>query len=320
MLVLVAVQVAAFEVLRRVFVGTVRGQLLDTAALTGNTIGQRHIEGLVDLVLGAVTVLSVAGAIVAIGFFALLRGRVVLAAASTLLVVGANLTTQLLKHAAARPDYGIDLERVGAGNSLPSGHATVAASVAVALVLVLPERLRGPAALLGAGYTGVAGVATLSADWHRPSDAVAALLVVGGWAAFAGLVLVALQRGPSGRGPGWPSRGGGAGHPHRRVVGLLVVAGFGLLAVAAAAMALTDRALADAALAGGSLSSRVELLSRGRLMVAYAGGAAGIAAVAGLLMAVVLFTAPRVVPVPRGRTGGAARRPAASSSAAMRRY
>ncbi|MGH3682954.1 MAG: phosphatase PAP2 family protein, partial [Natronosporangium sp.] len=229
LLALLAGQVAAFAVVRRVFVGTVRGQLLDTAALTGNTIGQRHIEGLVDQVLGAVTVLSVAGAIVAIGFFALLRGRVVLAAVAALLVVGANLTTQLLKSAGERPDYGIDLERVGAGNSLPSGHATVAASVAVALVLVLPGRLRGAAALLGAGYTALAGVATLSADWHRPSDVVAALLVVGGSAAFAGMVLVTLQRGPSGAGSGWPGRGGRVGHPHRRALGLLLVAGIGLL-------------------------------------------------------------------------------------------
>ena len=50
---------------------------------------------------------------------------------ATLLIVGSNLTTQLLKHWLTRPNFGIDPERVVAGNSLPSGHATVAASVSI---------------------------------------------------------------------------------------------------------------------------------------------------------------------------------------------
>lgn len=195
-----AAQVAALEAVRRAFLGTVRGQLLDTAALDANTIGRRHIEGLVDAVLGGVTVASVAVAVGAIGF-TFLRGRVVLAAAATLLIAGANLTTQLLKHAVARPDFGVDLERAVAGNSLPSGHTTVAGSVAVALVLLVPPRLRWVAAVLGAGYAALAGVATISADWHRPSDSVTALLIVGAWAAVAGLVLALAPAGRRGSGP-----------------------------------------------------------------------------------------------------------------------
>jgi membrane-associated phospholipid phosphatase len=283
-----AAQVAAFEVVRRGFVGTARGQLLDTAALDANTIGRRHIEGLVDLMLGTVTVLSVATAVVAIGFIALARGRVALAAAATVLVVGANLTTQVLKETVTRPDFGVDLERAVAGNSLPSGHTTVAASVVVALVLVLPTRMRGVAAVLGAGFAGLAGTATISADWHRPSDSVTALLVVGAWAAVAGLVLVAAAgRTVAGRGgPPGPRPGS-----HRGALALLTLAGCGLLALAAVAMLLTDRALA-----AGEVSTRVELLSRGRLLIAYAGGAAGVAGVASLVMALVLATVHLTVP------------------------
>src|SRR5690606_39114784 len=80
-----------------------------------------------------------------------------------------------------------------AGNSLPSGHATAAAAFAIGLTLVLPPRARGPVSLVGATYAAVVGVATLSSGWHRPSDVVAAYLVVGGWAAAAGLVLVLTQ-------------------------------------------------------------------------------------------------------------------------------
>jgi len=304
LLIAAAAHVAAFEAVRRVFLGTVRGQLVDTAALDANAIGRRHIEGLVDTVLGAVTVLSVAAAIVAIGFIALARGRVALAGAATLLVVGANLTTQLLKHLVVRPDFGVDLERAVAGNSLPSGHTTVAASVAVALVLVLPSQLRGLAAVLGAGYAAVAGAATLAADWHRPSDSVTALLIVGAWAGVAGLLLVLGQRG----------RVTPASSPNRLALLMLGLVGLVGLAVAAVAMVLTDRALTGG-LAGTDLATRVDLLSRGRLLVAYAGGAAGIAGVASLVMVSVLLTVHRVVPARDHRPGPAGwpARPAAAA-------
>src|SRR5690606_34596986 len=193
LLLLAVAHVVGFLVVHHVFVNTVRGQQLDTAALTGNQIGRRHIEGLVDTVLDAVTVASVLFAIVVIGFIAVARGRLALAALATVLIVGANTTTQLLKGAIQRPDFGVDAAFTGAGNSLPSGHATVAASVAVALVLVLPTSVRGLAAVLGAGYAALVGVATLSESWHRPSDVVAAHLVVGAWSALVGLVLVLLD-------------------------------------------------------------------------------------------------------------------------------
>jgi membrane-associated phospholipid phosphatase len=285
-------QVAAVEAVRRVFLSTIRGQLVDTAALDGNTIGRRHIDWLVDTVLGAVTVLSVVVAVLAIGFIALLRGRVLLAGAAALLVVGSNLTTQLLKQLVVRPDLGVDLERAVAGNSLPSGHATVAGSVAVALVLVLPPSVRGLAAVLGAGYAAVAGGATLSADWHRPSDSVTALLIVGVWAALAGLLLAVRRPAP-----------GAAGPPHRRALAILLLVGLGALVVATVAMGLTDRALAGEVQAGADLATRQGLLSRGELLTAYAGGAAWITGVASLMMAVVLLTVHRVVPARDHRSG-----------------
>jgi hypothetical protein len=295
-----ASQLAAAELVRRVFVGTIRGQLVDTAALDGNVIGRRYLEDLGDVVLGAVTVLAVLVAVVSIGFIALARGRVALAGAATLLVVGANLTTQLLKQLLDRPELGVDLERVVAGNSLPSGHTTVAASVAVALVLVLPPAVRGWAAVLGTGFAAVVGAATLAADWHRPSDSVTALLIVGAWAALAGLLLVVARRGrPAGVSPG-----------HRPALVTLALAGLAGLFLAAVALVLTDQVLAGEAPANADLTTRLELLGRGRLLMAYAGAVAGITGVASLVMAAVLLTVHRVVPARPGppRPG---RRPAA---------
>jgi len=280
LLLLAAAQVFAFVEVLRFFVRTGHGQLLDTAALTGNSIGWAKIEDLVGTTLNAISVLSLVVATVVIVFIALARGRIVLAVAAILLIAGANVTTQLVKYVTIRPNLGIDVERAAAGNSLPSGHTAVVGSVAVALVLVLPARVRGVGAVVGASLAALAGVATLSAGWHRPSDAVAALLIVGAWAAAAGLLLIAAQR-VEPVATREPVRS-----PHRVAVALLVVAGVALLAVAAVALNLTEQVLDVPA----------DELSRRRLFAAYAGGAAGIAGTAAVVTALVLATVHRVVP------------------------
>lgn len=274
---LAVVQVAALLVIWRLALHTLSGQWLDTVALTGNQIGQDRIDGPVDRVLNAVSVVSLVAATAAIGFIALLRRRIALAVTATLLIVGANVTTQLLKYGLDRPDFGIDPERTAAGNSLPSGHACVAASVAVALVLVLPRKVRVVGAFVGTGYAALNGVATLSAGWHRPSDAVAAFLVVGVWAALGGLLLLVTQREQAQVEPA---------DAHRTAT--LVLGILGLVGVVGAALALgwldgLNRVPADE-------------LARRPLLVGYAGSAAGIAGTMGLVMALVLASVHRLVP------------------------
>ncbi|MBX6357388.1 MAG: phosphatase PAP2 family protein [Micromonosporaceae bacterium] len=277
MLVLAAAQVAAFLLVWRFFVDTEHGQRLDTVALNGNTIGLRHVDELVGSVLNAMSVAALVATTVAIGFIALIRGRVALSVVATVFIAGANASVQFLKYAIQRPDFGVDPERAAAGNSLPSGHAAVAMSFAVALALVLPPRTRGAGAVLGAGYAALVGVATLSAGWHRPSDAVAAMLVVGAWAAAAGFLLVGLQRGHA------PHAGEDA---HRFAARALALCAVALLVAAAVSLRLTDQVL----------STPPDQLSRRRQLVAYAGSAAGIAGTACLVMALVAATVHRVVP------------------------
>jgi membrane-associated phospholipid phosphatase len=277
LLVLACVEVAGFVLVWQFFVQSEHGQLLDAVALAGNSIGQARVEKPVDTVLNAMSALSLVIATVTVGFIAVIRRRIAVAFGAILLIVGANATTQALKLVIARPELGVDVQRAAAGNSLPSGHTTIAASVAVAFMLVQPARLRGVCGVLGAVFAAVAGVATLSAGWHRPSDAVAALLVVGAWGCVAGLVIVVAQR-----------HHGGVdyGPPNRFAVVALTVAGLVLLAGAGLALALTDQVL----------STPPDALSRHRLMAAYGGGAMGIAGTAALVLASVLATAHRVAP------------------------
>ncbi|SCL19837.1 PAP2 superfamily protein [Micromonospora pallida] len=281
-LVLLAVVYAvALVAVWRLALHTRTGQWLDTVALTGNRIGQDRIDEPVDRVLNAVSVVSLLAATAVIGFIALLRRRIALAVTATALIVGANVTTQLLKNGLDRPDYGIDPERAAVGNSLPSGHACVAASVAVALVLVLPRKVRVLGAFLGAGYAALNGVATLSAGWHRPSDAVAAFLVVGGWAAAGGLLLLLTQREQAQVEPA---------DAHRRSALLLGVVGLFAIVVAAVALAWLD----------GQPTEPVSELSRRPLLVGYAGSAAGIVGVMAVVMALVLASVHRLVPRVKG--------------------
>ncbi|WP_433343102.1 phosphatase PAP2 family protein [Micromonospora sp. CA-111912] len=281
LVVLALAQTAAFVVVWRAALHTELGQWVDTVALTGNRIGQDTIASPVDRILNTMSALSLLVATAVIGFIALIRRRVALAITATLLIAGANVTTQLLKHFLVRPDYGIDPERAVAGNSLPSGHTAVAASVALALILVLPRNVRVLGACVGVGYAAVAGVATLSAGWHRPSDAMAAFLVVGAWAALAGLMLLVTQREQAQVEPA---------DAHR--VAAIVLGLAGALAVVSSALALSwlvDLPRLDP-----------DQLGRRSLFVGYAGSAAGIAGTMAIVAALLLAVVHRLVPRIKG--------------------
>ena len=247
----------------RVLVLSGRGQWLDDAALDGAVYGQGTLWRLAEPVLDVV---SLGFLVVALGgtvLLALLRRRWGLALQVVILVVGANITTQLLKRwCLERPDLGI----TGTTNTLPSGHTTVAASVSMALLLVFPRRGRPAVAVLGAGYTAATGVATLVGQWHRPSDVLAAVLVVLAWTA-----LVCLATPSSGRDP----RGGAA------VATLVTTVGLGVLAALAALGAAVVLAGHDLPLLSRATSSGVDVR-------AYVGTAALVVAVTAAAFAVAL--------------------------------
>lgn len=165
----------------RAFVTSGVGRTVDEAALDGADFGQTTLWAAARPVLDVVSVSFILLGVGAAAVVALLRRRWVLALQAVVLVAGANLTTQLLKYELLeRPDLGAG----SLANSLPSGHTTVAASFAAALLVVSPRRARPWLAVLGGGYAAATGVSTLIGQWHRPSDAIAALLVVLAWAAL----------------------------------------------------------------------------------------------------------------------------------------
>jgi hypothetical protein len=270
-------EAVAVVLLWRLFVRGERGQLLDTVALEGNAIGQDQVDGLASTVLNAVSLASLAVVTIAVAVIALARGRVLLTVVVVAFVAAANVVTQVLKNGLYRPDFGVDPERVTAGNSFPSGHATVAMSVVIALVLVVPARLRGVTAVVGAVYATVAGVATMSLGWHRPSDVAGAVLIVGGCAALAGLLMV-LAQGRDARVRTDDAR--------PLAVALLMIASVVLLAAAAGAYWWVD----------GVATAPVDELPRRTLLTAYLGAAAGIAGITSGVTALTLAAMHRVVP------------------------
>jgi hypothetical protein len=260
-----------FAVLEHAAVHTIRGQLLDAVALTGNGLGRDQVAGPLDSALNAVSVVSVVVVLVTVGSIALVRRRYSLAIMAVVLVVGSSASTLLLKDRLIdRPFLGVDIARAGAGNSYPSGHATAAAAFAVGLVLVLPPAVRGVASLIGATY--------------RPSDVVGAYLLVCGWSALAGLLLVLAQR-----------RTAVVRHRDRAGWSLATTAGVGvaLLAVGGLALGYTFT----------RLGPPVEALSPRLLSLGYLGSAATVGGAAYLMMAVVLLTIHRVVPHSKDGSG-----------------
>ncbi|MFD7308251.1 phosphatase PAP2 family protein [Promicromonospora sp. NPDC059942] len=165
-----------------VFVRSGRGQHADQLALEGAARGQGVLWELAEPVLGVVSNSFVGLGLAVAVVLALARGRWWLAAQVVILVAGANLTTQVLKHVVLDRPALLDIARADI-NTLPSGHTTVAASVAAGLLIAVPRRWRPLVALAGAAYTAATGVSTLIGQWHRPSDVVAAILVVLAWSA-----------------------------------------------------------------------------------------------------------------------------------------
>ncbi|MEJ5946724.1 phosphatase PAP2 family protein [Pseudokineococcus basanitobsidens] len=245
------------------------GQVVDEVAFAGSVRGRDLLDGRATDVLSLVSEGTLVLGVVVLVVLAVLRRRLRLAVAAVALVGGANVTTQLLKHVVLqRPDLGL-----GSANSLPSGHTTVAATLAVALVLVVPVAVRGPVALLGAAYTAATGVSTLVAGWHRPSDVAAALLVTAGWTALVVAGLRVLGGSATGRvGRGWAAALAAAGAAGA-VLGLAA-----LLAAAAAIDAAGTVVVASAAQDAG----------RGVQLLSYAGGVLVSAGGSALLLGAVL--------------------------------
>jgi membrane-associated phospholipid phosphatase len=118
---------------------------------------------------------------------ALLRRRWTLALVIGAMIAGANLSTELLKPVLAlhRPAVGVAATPLGSGGSFPSGHATAAMVLGLALVLASSSRWRPYVAVLGTGFALAVMYSVLSLGWHYPSDVLGGILVALTWTLLA---------------------------------------------------------------------------------------------------------------------------------------
>lgn len=171
------------------FVTTVTGQTLDERALVAgrellrNNLTQSSALGflqyLPEISAGVALLSLIAASIVRRSFTA-----PVIAGVGAL---GAVLTTQILKAVLPRPDLNISEASM---NSFPSGHITVATAAMIAVVLVSSPRWRPVTATLGGVFAATAASATYILSWHRPADAMGAVLVAAAWGLVAGFLIL----------------------------------------------------------------------------------------------------------------------------------
>ena len=197
--------VAALAAVAVVALRTGAGQRLDEWART-TVVAGGEAEVTVLSLLGRISIGAVLAVAVTCVVLAVVRGQIRLAVSALVVIVGANITTQLLKR--------VVLERTAfdviVPNSLPSGHTTAVASAVGALLLVVPRALRLPVVVAGAFAATVTGASTIVAGWHRPADIAAALAVCLGWTAASSLAVGGSRRSVPGVGAGSLAGAGGA--------------------------------------------------------------------------------------------------------------
>jgi membrane-associated phospholipid phosphatase len=178
-------------------------QYVDAAALDGFvSFDHARLEALAFDVahLGNPAAVGLIG--LGIGTLALARGRPRVALAVVALLAATSISSQVLKALLAhpRPSEFSDVAKVNAA-AFPSGHATAAMAIALALVMATPARLRPLAAFVGVGFALVVGFAVLVDGGHFPSDVLGGYLLAAGWTfVIAAAVRLADLR--------WPERSG----------------------------------------------------------------------------------------------------------------
>jgi membrane-associated phospholipid phosphatase len=252
---------------------------LDAAALDGfGAVARPSINGFAAALAHLCNPAPYAVAAVAVMALALATRGLRTAAAVSVLLVGANVSSQTLKpllgHHRELYYSHWHLNNI-ADASYPSGHATAAMAISLAVLMIVPRSYRPLTAVLGAVFTIAVSFSIVMLGWHFPSDVVGGFLVATTW----GLASMAALRYANER---WPRRG------TMRKAARAVVPAPSLAAIATAALVL-------AAVAGIAAASRAHQLAsfadRHTAFVAVAGAIAVAAAV--LLAAVASLSSSR---------------------------
>ncbi len=212
---------------------TTLGQRVGDLILFGRPFADPRAVGLASGTLASIGLPAAALATIGLAAIGLIRGGFGLAVAVAIVIVGPNVTAQVLDGLLERPNLLGDAA-YATGNSFPSGHVTLAAAVGLASILVVSRRLRTLTALVVAVLVAAVGVSTITAGWHRLGDVVGAVLIALAWACIVTAVLVRAQ--------GWmPRRTWGRGRGGGVVTVAWLLGGAALLAgIAGITLAAVD--------------------------------------------------------------------------------
>lgn len=166
MIVVVAVYLAA--------VRTATGQRLENSALRGALQVNADEVTAADEALATFTLASLGIAVAILAVIGWVRGGLRLAAVAVGVVGAATVVTEVLKRYLLERPLLVDAPEYLQHNSFPSGHTTVAMSVACATLMVVSWRWRTLAMLLVTSWTVGVGAYTVVARWHRLSDTLGA--------------------------------------------------------------------------------------------------------------------------------------------------
>jgi hypothetical protein len=212
---------------------TIKGQNFDGLTRFAVSRGKPYLFGADTAALDTISMGALIALTGVVFLIAAARKRRELGIRVLVLVAGANLTTQILKHwIIHRPALGVDYQ--GLANSLPSGHTTVAMTAAIGIVMVVVPKWRSVAVFIGWLTGSFVGIAVMLNQWHRLSDVLTAILIAAAW----GLVLTPRE-----------ATNRRFGHTHRvTLLVSLAAALLGALGIAAVWLRMTDVPLSEAAL------------------------------------------------------------------------
>lgn len=145
-----------------------------------------------DLLLSALRIPTIAALLIVCLVIAAYRRQVLTGVVVACAFCGAVLSAEFLAILMPRPDLAADLttliDNYGA-NTFPSGHATIATALSLALITVIAPRWRPWSAVAGLAFTITVACSTVIAGWHRPSDAVGGIALATAWLAGAASLL-----------------------------------------------------------------------------------------------------------------------------------
>ena len=169
-LVLLVLGVIEFELA----VNTAGGQIIDQQIMR-DAAHSEDLDSLAAAFIGLVTPILIVGGVLVVLMITLRNNPIALALRVAVVTLGPIATAWALKQSLQRPD----LNGLVMHNSFPSGTLTAVTALVCAIVFATPHRWRAVVAINGGLIVIGTAISVIVLQWHRPSDVIGALLLVG---------------------------------------------------------------------------------------------------------------------------------------------